>query len=54
MLGRTTGSASLAELLEGIERLIDNPAMRQEMSICARSYAEKQSWDKTYLNFWNV
>jgi predicted metal-dependent phosphoesterase TrpH len=38
---------------QGVERLIDNPSVRQEMAAYARSYAEKQSWERIYLDFWN-
>ena len=51
--GFVTKARNAAEVVEGVERLIDNPSVRQEMAIHARSYAEKQSWEKIYLNFWN-
>jgi glycosyltransferase involved in cell wall biosynthesis len=51
--GLVTKARNVAELVEGVERLIDNPAIRQEMATYARSYAEKQSWERIYLNFWN-
>jgi len=51
--GLVTKARNAAEVLEGVERLIDNPSMRLEMATHARSYAEKQSWERIYLNFWN-
>jgi len=51
--GLVTKARNVAELVEGVERLIDNPSIRQEMATYARSYAEKQSWERIYLNFWN-
>jgi glycosyltransferase involved in cell wall biosynthesis len=51
--GFVTKARNAAEVVEGVERLIDNPLVRQEMAGHARSYAEKQSWERIYLNFWN-
>ena len=51
--GIVTKAKNVNEVVDGIERLIDNPAARREMAAHARSYAERQSWEKIYLNFWN-
>jgi glycosyltransferase involved in cell wall biosynthesis len=51
--GIVTTAKNVNEVVDGIERLIDNPAARREMAVHARSYAERQSWEKIYLNFWN-
>jgi glycosyltransferase involved in cell wall biosynthesis len=54
--GRTrlvTRARDAADLLSGVERLLDDSALRQQMSAYCRSYAEKQSWERIYLNFWN-
>ena len=51
--GLVTKARSAAEVVQGVERLIDNPSIRREMATCARSYAEKQSWERIYLDFWN-
>jgi hypothetical protein len=36
-----TKARNAAEVVEGVERLIDNPSIHQEMATCARSCAEK-------------
>ena len=51
--GLVTRARNAADLVQGIEHLIKNPSIRREMAVYARAYAEKQSWDKIYLNFWN-
>ena len=51
--GLVTRARNAAELVQGIEHLINNPSIRQEMAAYARSYAEKQSWERIYLKFWN-
>jgi glycosyltransferase involved in cell wall biosynthesis len=51
--GLVTKGRNATELLSGIERLLDNPELRDEMSSHCRSYAESRSWEKIYLDFWN-
>jgi len=51
--GLVTRARDATDLLTGIERLLDDSALRQQMSAYCRSYAEKQSWERIYLNFWN-
>ena len=51
--GLVTKARDAADLLSGVERLLDDSALRQQMSAHSRSYAEKQSWERIYLNFWN-
>ena len=51
--GLVTKARDAADLLSGVERLMNDSTLRQEMSGHCRSYAEKQSWERIYLNFWN-
>jgi glycosyltransferase involved in cell wall biosynthesis len=51
--GLVTKGRNADELLGGIEQLLDNPELRNEMSSHCRSYAESHSWEEIYLDFWN-
>jgi glycosyltransferase involved in cell wall biosynthesis len=51
--GLVTKGRSVTELLQGIEWLIENHDRRREMATNCRSYAEKCSWERIYINFWN-
>jgi glycosyltransferase involved in cell wall biosynthesis len=54
--GRTgfiTKGRSASALLSGIERLLDDPELRSQMSQRCRAFAETRSWEKIYCSFWN-
>jgi glycosyltransferase involved in cell wall biosynthesis len=50
--GLVTRARSASDLLAAVEHLIESPALRQEMSLACRAYAETCGWDRIYWNFW--
>ena len=51
--GLVAKGRNVAQLLQGIEALIDNPGLRQTMSLNCRSFAETRSWEHIYQDVWN-
>lgn len=51
--GIVTHAKNTDELATALIELLTDDARRKEMSKAARTYAESQSWEQIYLNFWN-
>jgi len=50
--GQVTEAKNPESLAAALIELLRNDDQRQEMSVKARNYAETQSWEQIYLNFW--
>jgi glycosyltransferase involved in cell wall biosynthesis len=50
--GLVTRGRSAPDLLEGIERLLDQPDLRRQMAAYGRDYATTRSWERIYCSFW--
>ena len=51
--GLVTRGRDAAQLLDGLEYLLDHPDARVRFGEAARAVAEGYSWDNAYMNFWN-
>ncbi len=51
--GQVAKGRNVAQLLQSIESLIDDPELRQSMSLNCRSFAETRSWEHIYQDLWN-
>jgi glycosyltransferase involved in cell wall biosynthesis len=51
--GLVTKGRNSAELIEGVEYLLERADLRRQMALECRSYAETCGWENTYANFWN-
>jgi glycosyltransferase involved in cell wall biosynthesis len=56
MHGRTglvTKGRDASAMLEAVEQLLADPALRQRMAVHCRTFAETRSWRQIYLDFWS-
>ncbi|NUQ81990.1 MAG: glycosyltransferase [Bacteroidetes bacterium] len=51
--GMVTGAKDVDAMAAALIELLKNDQKRRNMSRKAREYAETQSWERIYLNFWN-